>query len=455
LTANEVLVSDQPLNFPSHFLFGAATAAYQIEGAAHEDGRVDSIWDTFCRLPGKVRHGDTGDIACDHYHRLEEDLDLISALGLQAYRFSIAWPRVMPDAKGRPNQKGVDFYRRLLDGLKARGVTPMATLYHWDLPQILQDKGGWLNRETADRFADYTATMAEAFREDVPLWLTLNEPWCSSFIGHLEGRHAPGLTDLSAAVTAAHHLLLAHGLSVQALRAAGVTGQIGIALNLTHVVPATDRPEDMAAAARLDGNQNRWFLHPLFKGGYPEDMIAWYGERADLTALRQDDFDLIRGPIDYIGINYYQRLVVSAGDGAYGEYKHPPEDPMTPAGLATKSDGLFQILRRVHSDYTQLPVYITEIGVALCDYVDPEGGVDDLERITYLDAHLRSTQAAILTGVDVRGYFVWSLMDNLEWADGYQRRYGIVYVDFRTQIRVPKASARWYQGLIKVGRPSS
>jgi beta-glucosidase len=455
LESHEVTVTEQPLSFPRQFLFGAATAAYQVEGAAHEDGRVDSIWDAFCRLPGKVKHGDTGDIACDHYHRFDEDLDLISRLGLQAYRFSIAWPRVMPDAMGKPNQKGVDHYRRLVDGLQSRGVVAMATLYHWDLPQQLQDKGGWLSRETAQRFAEYAMNMAEVFKTDIPLWVTLNEPRCSSFIGHLEGRHAPGLTDLSAALVSAHHLLLAHGLAVQALRAAGVTGQIGIALNPSHVVPATERPEDVAAARRVDGNENRWFLDPLFKGGYPEDMVAWYAQRADLTALRQDDFDVIKAPIDYLGINYYQRNVVSAGDGIHGEYTQPSEDPLTPAGLAIKADGLLQLLRRVHSDYTKLPIYITEIGVAIGDYVDPEGGVDDLERIAYLDAMLRSTHAAIGTGVDVRGCFVWALMDNLEWADGYSRRYGIVYVDFGTQTRIPKASARWYQDLIKAERRSN
>jgi beta-glucosidase len=263
------------------------------------------------------------------------------------------------------------------------------------------------------------------------------------------------LTDLSAALVSAHHLLLAHGLAVQALRAAGVTGQIGIALNPSHVVPATEAPEDVAAARRVDGNENRWFLDPLLKGGYPEDMVAWYSQRADLTALRQDDFDVIKAPIDYLGINYYQRNVVSAGDGVHGEYTQPSEDPLTPAGLAIKADGLLQLLRRVHSEYTKLPIYITEIGVAIGDYVDPEGGVDDLERIAYLDAMLRSTHAAIGTGVDVRGCFVWALMDNLEWADGYSRRYGIVYVDFGTQARIPKASARWYQDLIKAARRSN
>jgi beta-glucosidase len=331
----------------------------------------------------------------------------------------------------------------------------MATLYHWDLPQQLQDKGGWLSRETAQRFAEYAMNMAEVFKTDIPLWVTLNEPRCSSFIGHLEGRHAPGLTDLSAALVSAHHLLLAHGLAVQALRAAGVTGQIGIALNPSHVVPATEAPEDVAAARRVDGNENRWFLDPLLKGGYPEDMVAWYSQRADLTALRQDDFDVIKAPIDYLGINYYQRNVVSAGNGVHGEYTQPSEDPLTPAGLAIKADGLLQLLRRVHSEYTKLPIYITEIGVAIGDYVDPEGGVDDLERIAYLDAMLRSTHAAIGTGVDVRGCFVWALMDNLEWADGYSRRYGIVYVDFGTQTRIPKASARWYQDLIKAARRSN
>ncbi len=439
---------DEGLTFPNHFLLGAATAAYQVEGAAHEDGRAPSIWDTFCRIPGKVRHGDTGDIACDHYHRLGEDLDLIAALGLQAYRFSIAWPRVMPDGNGKVNQKGLDFYRRLLDGLKSRDVVPMATLYHWDLPQTLQDKGGWLNRDTADRFADYVSTMAAAFGNDVAFWVTLNEPWCSAFAGHLEGRHAPGLTDLASAVAAAHHLLLAHGLAVRALRAADVTGQVGIALNLSDVVPATSQAEDVVAAARVDGYENRWFLDPLLRGGYPEDMLAWYGQQADLSAIRQEDFEVIRARVDFVGINYYERKLVSRGDGVNGAQRQPPEGPLTAGGLPVRPDGLSHILNRVHSEYTNLPLYVTENGAAFNDYVDPEGGVDDIERIAFLDRHLRSVQAAILAGIDVRGYFVWSLMDNLEWADGYGRRFGIVYVDFRTQTRIPKASAEWYREFI-------
>jgi len=441
-------VHDEGLTFPNHFLLGAATAAYQVEGAAHEDGRAPSIWDTFCRIPGKVRHGDTGDIACDHYHRLGEDLDLIAALGLQAYRFSIAWPRVMPDGNGKVNQKGLDFYRRLLDGLKSRDVVPMATLYHWDLPQTLQDKGGWLNRDTADRFADYVSTMAAAFGNDVAFWVTLNEPWCSAFAGHLEGRHAPGLTDLASAVAAAHHLLLAHGLAVRALRAADVTGQVGIALNLSDVVPATSQAEDVVAAARVDGYENRWFLDPLLRGGYPEDMLAWYGQQADLSAIRQEDFEVIRARVDFVGINYYERKLVSRGDGVNGAQRQPPEGPLTAGGLPVRPDGLSHILNRVHSEYTNLPLYVTENGAAFNDYVDPEGGVDDIERIAFLDRHLRSVQAAILAGIDVRGYFVWSLMDNLEWADGYGRRFGIVYVDFRTQTRIPKASAEWYREFI-------
>ncbi len=439
---------DEGLTFPNHFLLGAATAAYQVEGAAHEDGRAPSIWDTFCRIPGKVRHGDTGDIACDHYHRLDEDLDLIAALGLQAYRFSIAWPRVMPDGNGKVNQKGLDFYRRLLDGLKSRDVVPMATLYHWDLPQTLQDKGGWLNRDTADRFADYVSTMAAAFGNDVAFWVTLNEPWCSAFAGHLEGRHAPGLTDLASAVAAAHHLLLAHGLAVRALRAADITGQVGIALNLSDVVPATSQAEDVVAAARVDGYENRWFLDPLLRGGYPEDMLAWYGRQADLSAIRQEDFEVIRARVDFVGINYYERKLVSRGDGVNGAQRQPPEGPLTAGGLPVRPDGLSHILNRVHSEYTNLPLYVTENGAAFNDYVDPEGGVDDIERIAFLDRHLRSVQAAILAGIDVRGYFVWSLMDNLEWADGYGRRFGIVYVDFRTQTRIPKASAEWYREFI-------
>ena len=439
-----------PARFPDGFLWGAATAAYQVEGAAREDGRGPSIWDTFSHTPGRTFHGDTGDVACDHYHRLDEDLDLMAWLGLGAYRFSIAWPRVMPAGAGQVNQAGLDFYRRLVDGLLARGIRPVATLYHWDLPQALQDRGGWASRDTAGRFADYAAAVAGALGDRVALWITLNEPWCSSFIGHLEGRHAPGLRDEATAVTAAHHLLLAHGKAVAALRAAGVAGQVGITLNLADVHPASDREADRAAAALVDGNENRWFLDPLLRGTYPEDMLAYHGAVTDFSFVRDGDLAGIAAPLDFLGVNYYQQHRVRAGAGGLvrGAEKLPPPPPRTAMGWGINPDGLTATLLRLREEYAAPPLYVTENGAAFHDYVDPEGGVDDEERVAYLEAHFRAAHDAIAQGADLRGYFVWSLLDNFEWSFGYSRRFGLVYVDYRTQARVPKQSAHWYREVI-------
>jgi beta-glucosidase len=438
------------LQFPDGFLFGTATAAYQIEGATTEDDRGPSIWDTFCRTPGKVTHGDTGDIACDHYHRFEADLDLMASLGLNSYRFSISWPRILPTGTGQVNDKGIDFYRRLLEGMHERNITPMATLYHWDLPQALEEAGGWRNRATAEAFADYAEIVATALGDLVPYWVTLNEPWCSAFVGHLEGRHAPGATDLTQALRASHHLLLGHGLAVQRLRGAGVTGEIGITLNLSDVSPGTDSADDQAAAARIDGNENRWFLDPIFRGSYPQDMLDWYGERADVDFIASGDTFTIAQPLDFFGVNYYvkQSVVADPADVVHGARALPPEGPLTGGGIAINPIGLSNLLRRLQTEYTQLPMYITENGATFFDYTDPEGDVDDIERVDFLEGHFRAAHSTIADGVDLRGYFVWSLMDNLEWADGYSRRFGIIYVDFATQTRIPKASARWYQELI-------
>jgi beta-glucosidase len=437
--------------FPDHFLFGAATSAYQIEGAAQEDGRGPSIWDTFCRIPGKVIHGDTGDIACDHYHRVDADLDLIAELGLDSYRFSIAWPRIIPSGRGVPSQKGLDFYRRLVDGLHERGITPMATLYHWDLPQPLQDAGGWAVRDTADRFTDYAQIVLDQLGPDVPLWVTMNEPFCPAMVGYLQGRHAPGLTELGTALRASHHLLLAHGRALELARAAAPDVQVGITLNLSDVTPASDDDADVAAAARLDGHENRWYLDPLFARGYPADMIAWYDRSADTDFIRDGDLATIAARTDFLGVNYYETKTV-AHDSAEPyhqacELRYTGRDA-TAGGLDPRPTALGRILRRVHDHYTTQPLYITENGAAYHDYADPEGQVRDTERVAYLKDHFTEAAAAIAAGIDVRGYFVWSLFDNLEWADGYSRRFGIVHVDYPTQTRTPKASARWYQHLI-------
>lgn len=435
------------MHFPENFVFGLATAAYQIEGAAREDGRLPSIWDTFAKTTGKVLHGDTGDIACDHYHRVEDDLDLLSLLGVTGYRLSIAWPRIFPEGAGSPNQKGLDFYRRILDGLFERSIEPLVTLYHWDLPQSLEDQGGWRQRATAERFAEFAYVVGEEL-DGVPGWITLNEPWCSAFVGHLEGRHAPGLTDLTAAVRAAHHLLLGHGLATQALRGSSPGARVGITLNLSDVHPAG--PDDTEAAARIDGNENRWFLDPLFKGRYPSDLVSWYDARADLSALREDDLGVISGPLDFLGVNYYERHVVVADstDPVHGAAKLAPDGIVTDARIPVRPDGLANILHRLSSEYTGLPIYITENGAAYNDYATPEGTVDDVERVGYLQAHFEAVAKCLDDGLDIRGYYVWSFLDSFEWAEGYGRRFGVVSVDYPSQRRLVKASGHWYSQLI-------
>jgi beta-glucosidase len=437
-------------SFPPGFLLGTATSAYQIEGAVSEDGRGPSIWDTFSHAPGTVYRGDTGDVACDHYHRAAADLDLMASLGCRSYRFSISWPRVLPAGHGRVNQRGLDFYRRLLEGLHARGIVPMVTLYHWDLPQALQDAGGWPARDTAGRFADYVSLVAGRLGDLVPLWVTVNEPQVAAFAGHLHGRHAPGIRDLSAALAAAHHLLLAHGLAVTALRAAPGGGKVGIALNLTDVVPVSGNPPDVAAARRLDGHANRWFLDPVLRGTYPADMLAYYQDRADISALAGADLARIAQPADFLGINFYshQRVAASDEDVAAGARVVPFPGRLTHLGTAIEPAALGRVLRRVTREYGQIPVYITENGACFHDYPDPAGRVNDTDRVDYLAAHFAAAAGALADGVDLRGYYVWSLLDNFEWAYGYLARFGLVYVDYRTQERIPKASARWYADLI-------
>jgi beta-glucosidase len=437
---------------PEGFLWGAATAAYQIEGAVNEDGRGRSIWDTFCAQPGAVRHGDTGAIACDHYRRWQQDVDLISDLGLSAYRFSIAWPRVLPTGRGQVNQAGLDHYRRLVDALLERDIVPTVTLYHWDLPQALEDAGGWTVRGTVEAFAEYAGTVANALGDRVPMWITLNEPWVASFLGYGAGVHAPGRRDGRAALLAAHHQLCGHGRAAQVLRS--TTGQVGITLNLLPTRPVSDSSEDVAAASRMDGCANRWFLDPVLTGSYPADLVEWFGDAFD-GVVAPADLESISAPIDFLGVNYYFRGHIRAGDRDDGgdairpslaAHRDPPSDiPTTAMGWPIEPDGLTELLVRLRRDYPRLPpIYITENGAAFDDYVDPEGGVDDEERIAYLEGHLRALHDAITSGVDVRGYFCWSLMDNFEWAEGYAKRFGLVYVDYRTQQRIPKASAGWY-----------
>ncbi|CAN5740058.1 GH1 family beta-glucosidase [soil metagenome] len=449
------------MNFPEGFLWGTATAAYQVEGAVNEGGRGPSIWDTFSHTPGKVLHDDTGDIACDQYHRLEEDLDLMAQLGIQAYRFSVAWPRIQPDGSGSPNQKGLDYYRRLVDGLLERSIEPALTLYHWDLPQTLEDSGGWTSRETSERFAEYASIVYESLSDSVKFWITLNEPWVSAWLGYGYGLHAPGHTDTGKALAATHHLLLGHGLALENMRSIGETGnQFGITLNLSPVRPATDSVPDVEAARRVDGNANRLYLDPLFRGDYPDDMLEHYSAASDFGFVREGDLEVISAPIDFLGVNYYMRhTVVGEGEGSdlptAMRFSDLGAETVLPSGVSTTAmgwgiepDGLTELLVRVKADYTGLPIYITENGVAFDDYADPEGEVNDEERVVFLEAHFRAARRAIEEGVNLAGYFVWSLLDNFEWAEGYSKRFGIVYVDYPTQRRTPKMSAHWYAGVI-------
>jgi beta-glucosidase len=448
------------LNFPEHFLWGTATAAYQVEGAVNEDGRGTSIWDTFSHTPGKVLHGDTGDIACDQYHRLGEDLDLMADLGLKAYRFSVSWPRIQPEGSGPTNQKGLDYYRGLVEGLRERSIEPMLTLYHWDLPQVLQDRGGWTSRETSERFAEYAGIMYEALGDSVRFWITLNEPWVSAWLGYGQGVHAPGIKDTGEALAATHHLLLGHGLALEKMLALGHgDNQLGITLNLAPVRPASE--DDAEAARRVDGNANRLYLDPLFRGSYPEDMLEHYRSESDFFFVRQGDLEKISQPLDFLGVNYYMRHTVVDGrrDSDLATAMRfsdldaatvlPPGVETTAMGWPVEPDGLTDLLVRLHEEYTRIPIYVTENGRAVYDYVNPEGGVDDEERVAFLDDHFRAAHAAIEQGVNLQGYMVWSLLDNFEWAEGYSKRFGIVFVDYGTQRRIPKMSARWYRGVIE------
>ncbi|CAN5487607.1 GH1 family beta-glucosidase [soil metagenome] len=433
------------IRFPEGFLWGAATAAYQIEGAVAEDGRGPSIWDTFSHQPGAVLRGDTGDIACDHYHRWESDLDLLVDLGVGSYRFSISWSRIFPTGSGEINEAGLDFYDRLVDGLIERGIKPMVTLYHWDLPQGLQDVGGWANRDTTDHFVTYARAVHARLGDRVTHWLTLNEPYCTAFVGNLEGRHAPGIRDEATAVTVLHHLLLAHGKAVRALREDGVVGQVGITCNLTSPHPATDSAEDVAAWKRLDLYENRLFLDPLFRGTYPQDARAYYDGITDLSFVQEGDLEIIAEPIDYFGINYYERHLVEAdpADPVRGWRRVPDPNPTT-VGIGVHPSGLREILERVSADYTSLPLIITETGISLHDYANPEREIKDAARVDFYDGHMRAAHEAMQAGVNLVGFYPWSLMDNFEWAWGYAYRFGMYYIDYATQERIPKESAHWF-----------
>ncbi|WP_254239039.1 GH1 family beta-glucosidase [Allokutzneria sp. A3M-2-11 16] len=429
--------------FPDGFVWGASTSAYQIEGAVDADGRGESIWDRFSRVPGAVGNGDTGDPACDHYNRWRDDVSLMSELGLSGYRFSLAWPRLFPEGTGKPLQAGIDHYDRLIDALLEKGITPLVTLYHWDLPQALQDIGGWRNREVVERFADYASTCFDAFGDRVKDWVTQNEPWIVGVLGHQLGIHAPGEKDLRGTVVAMHHLLLSHGRAVQALRASGSDGRAGVAFSLFPHYPASDRPEDIGASEASDGYVNRWFLDPVLRGSYPEDMRQHY-ERliGPLDMIRTGDLDVIGSGSDFIGVNYYSPRLMRADPErepfGWAVADVPEGEPVTDAGWHIAPSALTDLMLRLHNDYGDISIVITENGGVFND------APHDARRIEFLRDHLDALHKAIEAGVPVRGYFHWSLMDNFEWAMGYAPRFGLVHVDYETQARTVKDSGRYY-----------
>lgn len=431
--------------FPSDFTWGVATAAYQVEGAWNADGKGESIWDRFCHTPGKVWQGHTGDVACDHYHRYRSDIALMQELGIKAYRFSIAWPRVLPLGRGRVNPAGIDFYDRLVDTLLAAGITPFATLYHWDLPQALQDNGGWGQRDLSATFAEYATLMVQRLGDRVRDWATFNEPWCVAFLGHDTGEHAPGLRNPQLALQVAHHVLLAHGLATQAIRSTRGDVRVGIVLNLWPVEVVGD---DEAAQAEVEPTWQRncaWFLDPLYRASYPAEALAAYGALAPTP--RAGDLATIAQPLDFMGINYYHRMTL-------GDQGPIPGAEYTEMGWEVYPQGLIHLVQRLHHDYRLPPLYVTENGAAYPDTVTAEGRVPDARRLEYVRQHLLALHEAMAAGVDVRGYFVWSLLDNFEWARGYSKRFGIVHVDYDTQVRTVKDSGRWYSQVIASGQVS-
>ena len=439
------------LRFLDDFVWGAATSAYQIEGANQEDGRGESIWDYFCHTPGNVVGNDTGDVACDHYHRFREDIGLMASLNLQAYRFSVSWPRVLPKGRGQVNQMGLDFYHHLVDGLLEAGIEPVLTLYHWDLPQILQEDGGWADRDTVDCFEEYASVVVKALGDRVRYWITHNEPWVVAFGGHRLGKLAPGIKDLETAVQVAHHLLLSHGKAVDVLKNLGDERMtVGISLNLSPAHPATKKPEDQEAAARMDGYINRWFLDPLFKGAYPEDILKLYANKA--PRIETGDMERISTRIDFLGVNYYSRFVVEAAkdDDFIGTRGVVVESSSyTESDWEVYPQGLYEILIRLRDEYRPSAIYITENGAAFLDDVDANGQINDHQRKQFLQDHFIQAHRAVVEGVPLRGYFVWSLMDVFEWDSGYSKGFGLIGVDRHTLERTIKQSGLWFKQFIR------
>lgn len=469
-TQSQTDTSSSPdLVFPTGFVWGAATSAYQIEGAVATDGRGKSIWDTFCHTPGRIVGGEHADLTIDHYLRYRDDVRMMADLGLTAYRFSVSWPRIQPNGSGEVNQSGLDFYKRLVDELLSYGIDPWVTLYHWDLPQSLEDAGGWPMRDTSKRFADYAAIVHSALSDRVTNWSTVNEPWCAAYLGYASGEHAPGRREPLAAIHAAHHLNLAHGLAVEAMRAQHAGTRIGGCVNLYAITPATDSEADQDAARRIDGLQNRFFLDALAHGRYPEDVLQDLRHITDESFIHDGDMKTISAPLDMLLINYYSRFTVSGVPGGAQSAAAAPTDsgspwvgsehvgfvnggrPVTAMGWEVDGDGLYEVLQRLVDEYPPIPLLISENGAAYIDELTDEDAIHDHERRAYIDAHLRICHKAIESGVPLQGYFAWSLMDNFEWAWGYDKRFGLVYVDYPSQRRILKDSALWYAQTIRHG----
>ncbi len=441
------------LNFPEGFVWGAATASYQVEGAVNADGRGESIWDRFAHTPGKTYNGDTGDVACDHYHRYADDVRLMADLGLHAYRFSIAWPRILPTGKGQLNERGLDFYDRLVDALCGAGIKPFVTLYHWDLPQALEDSGGWMNRDLANHFAHYADVVSRRLGDRVEHWMTLNEPMTIAFCGYITGEHAPGHRDMTMVepMTVLHNLYLAHGQAVRVLRAHCPECKVGAAFNMYPVYPATPTEADQMTAYRCDMFTNRLYVEPILKGEYPAELMAALGPAA--PRIEPGDMRLMSAPLDFMGVNYYSRMVVAHNPDSLDPLQMKPvrveTSEYTDLDWEIYPDGLHDLMLRVHNDYHPQAIYIMENGCAMPDILGADGQVHDPRRVAYLRDHFRALQKAITQGAPIKGYFAWTLMDNFEWSHGYNKRFGLIYVDYPTQRRIPKDSAHFYRETVK------
>lgn len=439
--------------FPKDFEWGVATASYQVEGAWQEDGKGESIWDRFSHIPGNIVDLTNGDRACDFYHRYREDVDLACSLGIQVYRLSVSWPRIFPNGRGEKNEKGIEFYRNVLNYIKEKGMKTSLTLYHWDLPQKLQDEGGWCNREIVEDFKNYAVTLFEAYGSLVDYWITLNEPYCSSFLGYWKGEHAPGYHDYSMALAAAHHLLMSHGTAVKAYRSMGLPGKIGITLNMNQPYPADIKnEEDQKAAERMRMQNNQLFGDPVMKGTYPQELFDFLkGQGVVLPDVREGDLELIHQPIDFLGLNNYFADIVKADDGAWPLRASLTTKglPVTDAGWEVYPESMYDLLTWIQDTYQPPEIIITENGAACNDWINSDGRIEDTNRIDYLKRYLREVHRAVKDGVPVKGYYVWCFTDNFEWAWGLSRRFGIVYMDYETQKRTPKDSAFWYKQVVE------